>query len=179
MRARRPGESDAYTADLEQKQIEKYAEVFSKVYHFHTIGLRYFNVFGPRQNPDGAYAAVIPRFIKAVVENKAPVIYGDGKTSRDFTFVALAVQANIKAMLMDELHQHEAINIAAGGATTLTQLANLIIAKANSSLTPIYTDERAGDIQHSLADVSKAKQIISYSPDISLQEGLDSMLQKA
>ena len=157
---------------------EKYAEVFSKVHQFHTIGLRYFNVFGLRQNPDGDYAAVIPRFIKAVSENKAPIIFGDGKTSRDFTFVELAVQANLKAMLIGNLHQHEALNIAAGKTTTLTELANIIIQKANSSVFPIYLDERAGDIRNSTADVSKAKMLIGYLPNISLRDGLDIIYQQ-
>jgi UDP-N-acetylglucosamine 4-epimerase len=159
------------------KQVnEKYAEVFSSVHQFHTIGLRYFNVFGLRQNPNGEYAAVIPRFIKAVAENKAPIIYGDGKTSRDFTFVDLAVQANLKAMLLEKLSHHEALNIAAGKTTTLTELAKMIITKSNSDIFPIYLDERTGDIKHSLADVSKAKSLIGYLPNISLKEGLDLML---
>ena len=155
---------------------EKYAEVFSKVYQFHTIGLRYFNVFGPRQNPDGAYAAVIPKFIKAVQENNPPIIFGNGKTSRDFTFVVLAVQANMKALLFNGLTHHEVMNIASGHATTLNELVNLIIHKTNSSLFPVYHDERLGDIQHSLADISKAKSLIGYLPNISLEEGLDMML---
>ena len=154
---------------------EKYAEVFSKVYQFHTIGLRYFNVFGSRQNPNGAYAAVIPRVIKAVAENKPPIIYGDGKASRDFTFVELAVQANLKALLIGELKQHQVLNIAAGTSTTLNELVNLIITKANSSVIPIYSNERGGDIRHSLANITKAKSLIGYLPNISLKEGLDKM----
>src|SRR5699024_9224060 len=102
---------------------ELYADVFSKVYDLHTIGLRYFNIFGPRQDPHGAYAAVIPLFMQATIDKEIPTINGDGKTSRDFTFIENAVQANIKAMLETPgLSQHEAVNIAVGERTTLNDL---------------------------------------------------------
>ena len=106
---------------------ELYAEVFSKVYGFHTIGLRYFNVFGPRQSPTGAYAAVIPLFLRAGVSNESPVINGDGTTSRDFTFVSNVVQANIKALELSTLTTHEVTNVAFGERTTLNELWHFIV----------------------------------------------------
>ena len=114
---------------------ELYAQVFSKTYDFHTIGLRYFNVFGPRQNPSGPYAAVIPLFIEAALNEQAPVINGDGETSRDFTFVENAVQANIKAMLLPSLSKSEVLNIAFGERTTLNQLWDTIAAQEGIDFT--------------------------------------------
>ncbi|GAB3203691.1 UDP-N-acetylglucosamine 4-epimerase [Pontibacter aydingkolensis] len=151
---------------------ELYATVFSKTYDFHTVGLRYFNVFGPKQNPNGPYAAVIPLFIEAVLAQKAPVINGDGETSRDFTFVENAVQANIKAMLRQDLDKHEVVNIAFGERTTLNQLWNRITEIAGISLSPEYREERKGDVRHSLADISKAADLIDYKPEYSVVEGL-------
>jgi UDP-N-acetylglucosamine 4-epimerase len=151
---------------------ELYASVFSKTYDFHAVGLRYFNVFGPRQNPAGAYAAVIPLFIKAALEGESPSINGDGETSRDFTFVENAVQANIKAMLLPQLNKHEVINIAFGQRTTLNQLWDQISALANLSMKPRYQEERRGDVKHSLAAINKAETLISYAPEISVTEGL-------
>lgn len=152
---------------------ELYAGVFSKTYDFHTIGLRYFNVFGPRQNPRGPYAAVIPLFIEAVLNNKAPFINGDGETSRDFTFVENAVQANIKALLADEITTHEVVNIAFGERTTLNQLWAKINEIAGTDLAPSYHDERKGDVKHSLADIGKANKLINYIPHYSVSQGLE------
>lgn len=151
---------------------ELYAGVFSKTYGFHTIGLRYFNVFGPRQNPNGAYAAVIPLFIKAALNNEAPVINGDGQTSRDFTFVENAVQANIKAMFAKGMDKSEIINIAFGDNTTLNQLWAQINKLADTQLVPVYKEERKGDVKHSLADISKADTLIGYSPQFSVSDGM-------
>lgn len=151
---------------------ELYASVFSRTYDFHTIGLRYFNVFGPKQNPKGPYAAVIPLFIEAAIENKQPYINGDGETSRDFTFVENAVQANIKALLAEDIDKHEVINIAYGERTTLNQLWQRITKTADIELTPEYREERKGDVRHSLADISKAKELIGYAPKFSVSEGL-------
>src|SRR3954470_11132042 len=134
---------------------ELYADVFSRVYNFHTIGLRYFNVFGPRQNPKGPYAAVIPLFIEAALNGKGPYINGDGETSRDFTFVENAVQANILALLDDNIRQHEVINIAYGERTTLNELWQHIAAYTGNNNTPVYRERRKGDVRHSLADISK------------------------
>ncbi|WP_299702433.1 SDR family oxidoreductase [uncultured Pontibacter sp.] len=151
---------------------ELYASVFSKTYGFHTVGLRYFNVFGPKQNPKGPYAAVIPLFIEAALENKTPYINGDGETSRDFTFVENAVQANVKAMLAEGIAEHEVVNIAFGERTTLNQLWNRITEIAGITLSPEYKEERKGDVRHSLADISKANNLIGYAPAFSVLVGL-------
>ena len=151
---------------------ELYAGVFSKTYNFHTIGLRYFNVFGPRQNLYGAYAAVIPLFIQSALKNESPKINGDGETSRDFTFVENAVQANIKAMLKDKIEKHEVVNIAFNQRTTLNQLWEQICIINGLNLRPEYRDERLGDVKHSLANINKGKEIIGYEPDFSVEQGL-------
>ncbi|TKK64001.1 SDR family oxidoreductase, partial [Ilyomonas limi] len=152
---------------------ELYADVFSRVYDFHTIGLRYFNVFGPKQNPEGPYAAVIPLFAEAALRGESVYINGDGQTSRDFTFVENAVQANIRALFAENLTRHEVINIAYGERTTLNELWQYIAAHTGNSNTPVYREERKGDVKHSLADISKAKQLIGYQPQINIQEGLN------
>jgi UDP-N-acetylglucosamine 4-epimerase len=156
---------------------ELYADVFSRVYGFHTIGLRYFNVFGPKQNPKGPYAAVIPLFIESVLKGERPYINGDGETSRDFTFVENAVQANIRAMMAEHIQQHEVVNIAYGERTTLNQLWKYITEWAGIDNTPIYREERKGDVKHSLADISKAKQLIGYEPHISIHQGLKAAMK--
>ena len=152
---------------------ELYADVFSKVYGLHTIGLRYFNVFGPRQNPNNPYAAVIPLFMKAAKESKSPLINGDGTYSRDFTYVQNAVQANIKAMLATpHLRGHEAINIAVGERTTLLELWDAIAQAAEIDIQPTFGTQRAGDIPHSLASIQKAKDLIGYDPQFRITEGI-------
>jgi UDP-N-acetylglucosamine/UDP-N-acetylgalactosamine 4-epimerase len=151
---------------------ELYGDVFSKTYDFHTIGLRYFNVFGPKQNPKGPYAAVIPIFIKAALQNESPIINGDGETSRDFTFVENAVQANIKAMLVNNITRHEVVNVAFGERTTLNQLWGNIRDFAGIALVPEYREERKGDVRHSLADINKARELINYNPRHSVADGL-------
>lgn len=156
---------------------ELYAKVFSQVYGFHTIGLRYFNVFGPRQNPRGPYAAVIPLFVECALKNEAPFINGDGATSRDFTYVENAVQANIKACLAPELTKHEIVNIAVGEATTLNQLWKYICDITGINLQPHYREERKGDVRHSLANVSKAQQLMGYQPAVTIQKGLQTTVE--
>ncbi|MGV8879156.1 MAG: SDR family oxidoreductase [Sphingobacteriaceae bacterium] len=152
---------------------ELYAGVFSKTYDFHTIGLRYFNVFGPRQNPSGAYAAVIPLFIQCALKQEAPYINGDGETSRDFTFIENAVQANIKALFTKNLQAYEVVNIAYGERTTLNELWDRICSITNLQLKPEYRAERKGDVKHSLANIDKAGQLIGYQPKFSVLKGLD------
>jgi UDP-N-acetylglucosamine/UDP-N-acetylgalactosamine 4-epimerase len=152
---------------------ELYGDVFSKTYSFHTIGLRYFNVFGPKQNPKGPYAAVIPLFIESALKVEAPFINGDGETSRDFTFVENAVQANIKAMLIPGITKHDVVNIAFGECTTLNQLWSRITEISGISLAPNYREERKGDVRHSLAEISKAANLINYKPEFSVLEGLE------
>jgi UDP-N-acetylglucosamine 4-epimerase len=152
---------------------ELYANVFSSTYNFHTIGLRYFNVFGPRQNPQGPYAAVIPLFTESVLKGAAPFINGDGETSRDFTFVENAVQANIKALLAEGLTKNEVINVACGERTTLNELWASINEIAGTNIKVEYREERKGDIKHSLADINKAAKLIGYLPEVSVRVGLE------
>lgn len=156
---------------------ELYAQVFSRTYDFHTIGLRYFNVFGPRQNPRGPYAAVIPLFVQSALKQEAPFINGDGETSRDFTYVENAVQANIKAVLAPDIKKHEVVNIAVGEATTLNQLWQYICANTGINLEPEYREERKGDVRHSLANVSKAQQLFGYQPAVTIQNGLQTTVE--
>lgn len=152
---------------------ELYANVFAKLYNIETIGLRYFNVFGPKQSPTGPYAAVIPLFIKSAKEGVSPFINGDGETSRDFTFVENAVQANILALLTQDLKSNNQVfNVACGSKTTLNQLWNIINKINGTDITPIYRESRTGDIKHSLADISKSKTLLGYDPKISVTEGL-------
>ncbi|MET3879433.1 SDR family oxidoreductase [Chitinophaga sp. OAE865] len=151
---------------------ELYGSVFSRTYQFHTIGLRYFNVFGPRQNPRGPYAAVIPLFIESALKGDVPYINGDGETSRDFTFVENAVQANIRAMLAEDIQTHTVVNIAFGERTTLNQLWSRITELTGKQIVPEYRAERAGDVKHSLADISKAGTLLGYKPHYSVLDGL-------
>jgi UDP-N-acetylglucosamine/UDP-N-acetylgalactosamine 4-epimerase len=155
---------------------ELYADVFSRCYGFHSVGLRYFNVFGPRQDPHGAYAAVIPRWTAAMIAGEDVAINGDGETSRDFCFVANAVQANILAALSSP-EQSEVYNVAVGDRTSLNTLFHAI---ANSlqaegvdySKQPLYRDFRAGDVRHSQADISKARQQLGYEPSHNIGQGI-------
>ena len=152
---------------------ELYAKVFADLYGIEMIGLRYFNIFGPKQDPQGPYAAVIPLFIKALLENKSPTINGDGNHSRDFTFIDNAVQANIFSLFTkntDALDQ--TYNIACGQQTSLLQLYNYLKKICGIDLQPIHGPERRGDVKHSLADISKAKKLLGYSVEVSVEEGL-------
>jgi UDP-N-acetylglucosamine/UDP-N-acetylgalactosamine 4-epimerase len=150
---------------------ELYASVFSRTYGFHTLGLRYFNVFGPRQNPNGPYAAVIPLFIKAAMENAPASINGDGETGRDFTFVENVVQANIKA-LFAPIEKHEVVNVACGAMTSLNDLWKMISEDLGVKVKPVHAPPRVGDIKHSLASIDKASRLFGYKPLIAMKEGL-------
>ena len=152
---------------------ELYAKVYSDLYGIEMIGLRYFNIFGPKQNPQGPYAAVIPLFVKAILDNKSPVINGDGSHSRDFTYIDNAVQANILSLFtQNNAAVNQVYNIACGHQTSLLRLFNYLKEEAGSSLKPIHGPERTGDVKHSLADISKAKKLLGYEPTISVEEGL-------
>jgi UDP-N-acetylglucosamine 4-epimerase len=158
---------------------ELYADVFARCYGIETIGLRYFNVFGPRQDPNGAYAAVIPRWVAEMLRGKRCVINGDGETSRDFCYVANAVQANLLAALTRNPEAvNQIYNVAVGDRTTLNQLHESIAAALGSQRTdlrietPEYTDFRPGDVHHSLADVSKARRLLGYVPTHKVGAGL-------
>jgi len=156
---------------------ELYASVFAKVYGFKTIGLRYFNVFGPRQNPDGAYAAVIPKWTAAMIKDEEVFINGDGETSRDFSFVANAVQLNILAATADSSIKDEIYNMALGDRTTLNELFVGIkdALKENGvkyNNEPTYRDFRPGDVRHSQADISKARAKLGFEPSHTIQQGV-------
>ncbi|MHA8087429.1 SDR family oxidoreductase [Aquirufa sp. Wall-65K1] len=151
---------------------ELYADVFSRVYGLHTLGLRYFNVFGPKQSPDNPYAAVIPLFIKAAKESRSPSIFGDGLTSRDFTFVENVIQANIKGMLLNDLPKHEVINVACGERNSLSRIWEILGEISGNTMMPVFLDERPGDIKVSLASIDKAFKLIGYKPTIYFEEGL-------
>ncbi|MEI6950291.1 SDR family oxidoreductase [Paraflavisolibacter sp. H34] len=153
--------------------MELYAKVYANVYGLELVGLRYFNVFGPKQNPTGAYAAVIPLFVKAVLDNEPPTINGDGSTSRDFTFVDNAVQANIRALFTRNKEAvNQVYNIAFGEQTSLNELFEEIKSIAGSDLAPKYGPSRKGDVLHSLADISKAKALLGYDPEVNIRNGL-------
>lgn len=151
---------------------EMYAEVFSNVYGLHTIGLRYFNVFGPKQNPNNPYAAVIPIFCKAFIDNVNPVINGDGETSRDFTFIENAVQANIRAFFLSNVNTHKVFNVACGDQTTLNEVIKLLQELTGRDLHAIYGPERKGDVRHSRASIEKIQKEMNYTPTSTFKEGL-------
>jgi len=157
---------------------ELYANVYSSLYDINFIGLRYFNVFGPRQDPNGAYAAVIPLFVKAIMENKSPTIFGDGLQSRDFTYVDNAVQANLKALFTTRKDAlNEIYNVAVGQRTTLLELFQILKEVASSNLEVVHGLDRSGDVKHSLADISKAKNYLDYNPKVDVREGLKKAFQ--
>lgn len=158
---------------------ELFADNFSKLYGIETIGLRYFNVFGPRQDPKGAYAAVIPKFVMSLMKHESPVINGDGSYSRDFTYVENVIQANQLALLTDRPEAiNTAYNVAFGDRTTLNELVGYLreyLARFDPEIAkvePVYGPNRAGDIPHSLASIDKAKNRLGYAPEISVSDGL-------
>jgi len=152
---------------------ELYAQVYASLYDLELIGLRYFNIFGPRQNPNGPYAAVIPLFVEAILENRQPVINGDGQHSRDFTYIDNAVQANILSLFTsDKKAVNQVYNIACGHQTSLKELFHHLAAEAGSGLQPVYGPERRGDVKNSMADISKAADLLGYDPKLSVLEGL-------
>ena len=158
---------------------ELYAEVFARCYGFQTIGLRYFNVFGPRQTPNGAYAAVIPKWTAAMIRGETVVINGDGETSRDFNFVANAVQANLLAAThQDPAARNQVYNVAVGGRTTLNTLFEALRSALAShgvayASAPVYREFRAGDVRHSQADVGKVQRLLGYAPTHDIFQGIE------
>ncbi len=158
---------------------ELYADVFAKNYGIEYIGLRYFNVFGRRQDPQGAYAAVIPKFISQLLNHEAPVINGDGSFSRDFTYIDNVVEINIQALLTQHNSAiNQIYNVAYGEATSLNSLFTMLrdemelLDQGVKTIEPIYEKIRVGDIPHSLASIEKAKQLLHYAPEISVEEGI-------
>lgn len=159
---------------------EQYARVFGKIYGMETIGLRYFNIFGPRQSPNGPYAAVIPLFMQAIKANTAPVIHGDGEQSRDFTFVENAVQANVRAMLSSNLEVfNKVFNVAVGERISLNTLWKDICSITNKNILPIYVNSREGDVLHSLADLSNIKLGLAYNPTVQVKDGIKITYRKS
>jgi nucleoside-diphosphate-sugar epimerase len=157
---------------------EGYMTAFSASYGLDTISLRYFNIFGPRQNPNSAYAAVIAAFAKAILSGKAPTIFGDGEQSRDFTFVHNAVHANLLGARHAGPLAGEVLNVACGERVTLNQLAPMMCELlGRKDLKPIYAPERAGDVRHSQADLSHIRKVLGYQPIVELSKGLDATLK--
>lgn len=157
---------------LTKKTNEEYGRLYTKLYGLETVGLRYFNVFGRRQDPLGYYAAVIPKFVKQLLKGEQPVINGDGTHSRDFTYIENVIEANLKACLSSINAAGEAYNIAYGGRVFMTDLYNEIATLLGSDVKPIYGPDRPGDIKHSNADISKAKRLLGYNPDYSFEDGI-------
>ncbi len=151
---------------------EEWAKQYKNHYGLDTYGLRYFNVFGRRQNPDGVYAAVIPRFIKQLINDERPTINGDGMQSRDFTYIENVIEANLRACLAPTEASGEAYNIAYGGREYLIDVYNSLCSVLQKDIEPIYAHERAGDIKHSNADISKAKKLLGYSPEYDFKRGI-------
>lgn len=151
---------------------ELYADVFAKTYGMEIIGLRYFNVFGPKQSPEGAYAAVIPLFMKALKDKKTPTINGDGEQTRDFTFVENAVQANLKAAFAKKEAANQVYNVAFGERISLNELWATLQNAADTELEASYGPSRQGDVKDSLADIDKARKLLGYEPEFDVQKGL-------
>jgi UDP-N-acetylglucosamine/UDP-N-acetylgalactosamine 4-epimerase len=161
-----------------KKTNELYAQVFADVYGIKVMGFRYFNIFGPRQDPDGPYAAVIPLFVKGILKQMPVYINGDGEQTRDFTFVENAVQINIKGMLTtNEAAFNKAYNVAVGERFTVNELYKACQTQLGSSFEPTYREPRAGDIRDSLADISLAKNLLGYEPTKKFEDGLISTIE--
>ena len=158
---------------------ELYADVFAKTYGMEIIGLRYFNVFGQKQSPNGEYAAVIPLFIKAVNEGKPAYINGDGTQTRDFTYIDNAIQANIKALFVNDVVAiNQVYNVACGYRISLNDIWQIINEIAGKNIQPLYRESRPGDIKDSLADISKATLLLDYNPSFSVKQGLELTMNK-
>ena len=157
---------------LTKRTDEEYGKLYKKLYNLDTYGLRYFNVFGRRQDPNGSYAAVIPKFIKLLLDNEAPTINGDGKQSRDFTYIDNVIEANLKACLAPSDVAGEAFNIAYGGREYLIDIYYELCKNLGKDIEPQFGPDRLGDIKHSNADISKAKKLLNYSPDYSFADGI-------
>lgn len=151
---------------------ELYADVFGKTYNTDVVGLRYFNVYGPKQSPNGAYAAVIPLFMQALQDNQAPKINGDGEQTRDFTFVDNAVQANIKGFFASKEAANQVFNVACGERISVNTLWDNLKLAANKDIKAIYGPARQGDVRDSLADISKAEKLLGYQPQFTVKDGL-------
>jgi len=162
---------------VSKRANELYADVFARCYGMQTVGLRYFNVFGPRQDPEGAYAAVIPRWIRAMLTGGTVEVNGDGETSRDFCYIANVVQANLLAALIEDPRAlNQIYNIAVGVNTSLKRLLEVLASLLDVDAQPAYRPLRAGDVRHSLADISRARELLGYQPTHSVATGLQESL---
>lgn len=157
---------------LTKRVDEEYAKLYTKLYGLDTYGMRYFNVFGRRQDPDGAYAAVIPKFIKMLLHDEVPTINGDGRQSRDFTYIENVIEANLKACLAPSEAAGNAFNIAYGGREYLIDIYYGLTKALGKDIEPNFGPDRPGDIKHSNADISKAKNLLGYDPDYSFEKGI-------
>ncbi len=162
---------------LTKRCDEEWAKQYTRHYGLKTIGLRYFNVFGRRQDPHGAYAAVIPKFIKQLLNNERPTINGDGKQSRDFTYIENVIEANLKACLAPDEACGEAFNIAYGGREYLIDIYYALTKALGKTINPIFGPDRIGDIKHSNADISKAKRLLGYEPQYDFSRGLNESIE--
>lgn len=156
---------------------EEYGKLYTKLYGLDTYGLRYFNVFGRRQDPNGAYAAVIPKFIKQLLNNESPTINGDGKQSRDFTYIENVLEANLKACMSSSEAAGQAYNIAYGGREFLIDIYHHLLNALGKDTQPVFGPERKGDIKHSNADISKAQQMLGYDPEWSFERGIEAAIE--
>ena len=161
---------------LTKRCDEEWAKQYTRHYGLQTVGLRYFNVFGRRQNPDGAYAAVIPKFIKMLLNGQQPTINGDGRQSRDFTYVENVIEANLKACLAPAEAAGEAYNIAYGGREYLIDIYYGLTKALGMDMEPNFGPDRAGDIKHSNADISKARRLLGYDPQWDFRRGIDAAI---
>lgn len=162
---------------LTKKTNEEYGRLYYELYGLETVGLRYFNVFGRRQDPNGVYAAVIPKFIKQLLNDEQPIIHGDGKQSRDFTYIDNVIEANLKACLSPQEASGEVFNIAYGGREYLIDIYNVLCKYLNKNIQPIFGPTRAGDIKHSNADISKARKLLNYNPKYNFEDGIKEAIE--
>ena len=162
---------------VSKRADEEWAKQYTKHYGLKTIGLRYFNVFGRRQDPHGAYAAVIPKFIKQLLDNERPTINGDGQQSRDFTYIENVIEANLKACLAPDEASGEAFNVAYGGREYLNDIYKTLVKALGKDIEPIYGPDRKGDIKHSNADISKAQKLLGYDPQYDFARGLNEAIE--
>ncbi|WP_461611071.1 SDR family oxidoreductase [Cytobacillus kochii] len=162
---------------LTKKVDEEYGKLYTKLYGLDTYGLRYFNVFGRRQNPNGAYAAVIPKFIKQLLNDEPPTINGDGKQSRDFTYIENVIEANLKACNASHEAAGQAYNIAFGGREFLIDIYTHLLNALGKDIQPIFGPKRKGDIKHSNADISKANKLLGYDPNWSFERGIEAAIE--
>lgn len=162
---------------LTKRACEDWARQYTMHYGLETIGLRYFNVFGKRQDPNGAYAAVIPKFIKQLLNDEQPVIHGDGRQSRDFTYIENVIEANLKACLSTNEAAGETFNIAYGGRDYLIDIYNNLITVLGKDIAPKFCSERKGDIKHSNANIGKAQILLGYAPEYDLKRGLSEAIE--